>query len=894
MIRRFAAVAATVALIVSSAPTVSSAAPDEGSEDALWTPLVQTEDSDLPVRDEASRPYELDVAGLSALFAAAPDAATRSTANTTRLSVPTPDGDLVEFAVAPVDLLDVDLRAAHPELRTFAGRGVDDEGLSIRADLTPLGFHAMVRSGDNATRAWYVEPANVGDTARYVSYAAGSLDVPRLTEVEHDDIHADTDAAARAAAPERAAALDDPAPVLRTVRLALASDPAFARFYGTQNVLAAKVSMVNRVAGVFNDDLGLRLLLADGTDSLNFDTDARAVGADGPCGADACFTPAALAGCDVETLRQNSAAVQTIVGTAGYDIGHLVLGGGGGGIAGYGEVGLDFVKGGGCTGSASPIGDAFAIDYLAHELGHQLGASHTFNACGGSSGDTAVEPGSGSTVMAYAGICGDNDLQPHSDPYLSQASIVEIHRTIDGRLADVPTGNAAPTVTPPAPRMLPLRTPFTLAATGSDPDGNSTTYLWEQTDVGDPDRGLFDDAKSAGPLFRTFGTYVDTSSTAAQYFSTGGNRASRSAARTFPDMAQVLAGTTNAVTGTCDPTLTGVAKIECFSEYLPSGAYVGAGAGTGSIDFRVTARDADPRGGVVAFGDVRLTLDRDAGPLLVSGLDPASADSYPGGSRQTLRWQVNGTDAAALAPNVRIVLSTDAGKTFDTVLAASTPNDGSQSVVLPDVTTSAARIKVEAVDNYFFAVDPGPFEIQQRAAAVLSTGSDSAESGSEVTISGSGFTPRENVDVTLVADGGTVDTRVAADDAGAFRARVRVPLAAAAGRATLTAVGAESASRAITTITIVAAPTPTPTATPAPTTSPSATPTPTTTPAPVAPPGSTATPPAVAGATPGRPSSEHRLASTGTAISGVLALAAAGTVVVGLFVRRRRRRVAAE
>lgn len=872
MMGRLAAMAAAVALIVLSIPATSSSAQAESGESALWSPLVGAVPSDLSLSEDASQFYDLNTARLENLLDAVSDIDVMSTEmiqRPTLLSVPTPDGDLVGFAVSAVDVLDAKLAAAHPEMRTFAGRGIDDEALSIRVDLTPLGFHAMVRSGDNATRAWYIDPVSVGDTTRYVSYAAGSLDVPRLTEAKQAE---DVGGAVPHDTAPTEVALDNPAPVLRTVRLALASDQAFARFYGTQNVLAAKVSMVNRVAGVFNDDLGVRLLLADGTDSLNFDTDARAVEANGPCGSNACFTPSALRGCDVETLQQNSAAVQSILGARNYDLGHMVLGGGGGGIAGYGEVGLDFVKGGGCTGSASPVGDAFAIDYLAHELGHQLGASHTFNSCGGSSGSTAVEPGSGSTIMAYAGICGDNNLQPHSDPYLSQASIVEIHRTIDGRLPSSPTGNSAPTVTPPASRVLPLRTPFTLTATGSDPDGTSPSYLWEQTDVGDPDRELFDGAKSAGPLFRTFGTYVDTSATAAQYFSAGGNLASRSPSRTFPDMAQVLAGSTNASAGTCDPALTGVAKIECFSEYLPNADYVGSDAEAGSIGFRVTARDADPRGGAVAFADVRLPIDRAAGPLLVTGFDSAPSDVYAGGSRQTLKWDVNGTDAANLAPNVRIVLSTDGGETFDTELSASTPNDGSQSVVLPNVNTSAARIMIQAVDNYFFAVNPERFLIKERAAAVVSADRDTAEAGSDVTLSGSGFTADENVTVTLAVNGEAVNNRVAADDAGSFRLVVRVPSTAPSGTAMVTAVGAESSSKATAAIEVVALPTT------------SASP-------PVTPPPSPMPTPSVAAATArGSQVTEQRLADTGGTASNLLALVAVGAVLIGLFARGRRRR----
>lgn len=685
--------------VAAAAATVPDAEPP-----ALWTPVPEGGERSLPVPAAASETFVLDIAAMTR--ALVPVSSRRSLGGDASgqavISVPTPTGELVRFAVTPVAVLADSVQQANPQIRTVAGRGIDDAGLTIRADVTPLGFHAMVRSADGRTKAWFVDPVTVGDDSRHVSYAAGASELPRLDEPEPsgDD----------GTAVPPAAEADNPGGTvgLRTVRLALANDPSFASFYGTENVLAAKASMVNRVAGVFNDDLGVRLLLAEGTDRLNFDTDAAAVEPNGPCGAEACFAPEALRGCEVETLRQNSAAVQGIVGNDAYDVGHIVLGSGGGGIAGYGEVGLDFVKGGGCTGSSSPVGDAFAIDYLAHEIGHQLGASHTFNACGGGSGATAVEPGSGSTIMAYAGLCGDNDLQKHSDPYLSHTSIDEIHRTLDERLPAADSTNTPPVVTAPVSKTIPIRTPFTLTATATDAEG-PVFLLWEQSDVGDDARALFDDVKVAGPLFRVFGTRAEiTAPDASMYFSPGRNLATGDVSRTFPDMAQILRGNTNAATGSCDASASFSDRVDCASEFLPGAAY--GGDGPASLNFRVTARDVDPRGGGVAGADVRLDLDRTAGPLLVRGLDEAP-DGYVAGSTQTVRWAVNGTDAADLAPRVRISMTDATGEGVDRVLLADTANDGSARIVLPDAPLNGARVRIDAVDNYFFAVSPTAVDI---------------------------------------------------------------------------------------------------------------------------------------------------------------------------------------
>lgn len=219
---------------------------------------------------------------------------------------------------------------------------------------------------------------------------------------------------------------------LRTYRLALVTDPAYASYFGgSANVTAAKATLINRVTHIYEDETAIRLMLINGSDALNLDTDAQMTGANGPCGGAACFTSAEAASCGVGTLYRNWVVAGLLAGARNYDIGHLALGVDGGGIAALGVVG-DEGKAMGCTGLTTPVGDYFAVDYVAHEMGHQFSANHTFNgtdgACGGGNRnpDTSVEPGSGSSIMAYAGICGTDDLQRHSDPYWSQRSFDEI------------------------------------------------------------------------------------------------------------------------------------------------------------------------------------------------------------------------------------------------------------------------------------------------------------------------------------------------------------------------------------------------------------------------------------------------------------------------------------
>ncbi len=218
--------------------------------------------------------------------------------------------------------------------------------------------------------------------------------------------------------------------VLRTYRLALITDPGYAAFHGgSANVTAAKVTLMNRVNQLYEDDMSIRMILVANTDLLNLDTWAQAIAPNGPCGAAGCFTQAQVTGCS-STARARYVVGQ-IIGASNYDIGHLALGQPGGGVANLGVVGRSN-KAGGCTGIPTPTGDFYAVDYVAHEMGHQFSGNHPFNGnqlnCSGGnrSGATSVEPGSGSSVMAYAGICLTDDLQAHSDPYFSQRSQQEI------------------------------------------------------------------------------------------------------------------------------------------------------------------------------------------------------------------------------------------------------------------------------------------------------------------------------------------------------------------------------------------------------------------------------------------------------------------------------------
>ena len=435
--RRLAAAAALVvaagvlpAFAVGTAGAAAPVAP--AADDTLFAPAPRFTPGGAKVRVAPERyaATAVDLAAVRGTLAGAPGAGA-STA--LELDLPTPDGGTERFAVRRTTVMEPKLAAAHPEITTYSGRSLENPGTTVALDVTPMGFHASVR-GAQGQQAWFVDPAyNRRGTTTHLSYYGGSVPdtAAGFVEREAPELGGSN---ARAAAPAAAAG----GPVTQRVyRLALTSDPSYASYFGSANVLSEKVTLINRVNQIYNDDMAIKMVLVDATDSLNLDTRAKATGPNGPCGAHACFDAATpisdsqLAYCDVPGLDRNRTVLGQLVGASNYDVGHLALGVNGGGIAFLGVVGRDF-KAAGCTGLPDPRGDSFAIDFVAHELGHQFAGNHTFDgvqrACSGGNrhAQTSVEPGSGSSVMAYAGICLQDDLQPHTDPYFSQRTIDEV------------------------------------------------------------------------------------------------------------------------------------------------------------------------------------------------------------------------------------------------------------------------------------------------------------------------------------------------------------------------------------------------------------------------------------------------------------------------------------
>jgi hypothetical protein len=326
------------------------------------------------------------------------------------------------------------------------------------------------------------------------------------------------------------------------------------------------------------------------------------------------------------------------------------------------------------TGLPSPTGDPFYIDYVAHEMGHQFGGNHTFNAITGSCGGgnraagAAYEPGSGATIMAYAGICAPNDLQNNSDAYFVAKSLDEILNFTNGggsSCAQITmTGNHNPVVSVnPVTYTIPVSTPFTITGSATDVDNDPLTYCWEEYDLGAA--GNWNAPVGNAPIFRSFNPVTSPS-------------------RIFPKLSSLLNNS------------------QVIGEILPT--Y------TRNLTFVLIARDNKTGGGGVGFEWYTSSVTSSAGPFLVTS--PNTAVTINANISQSITWAVANTNAAPVnCANVNIKLSTDGGATFPTMLKANTPNDGSEVVNFPMTASTTARIKVEAADNIFFDISNTNFII---------------------------------------------------------------------------------------------------------------------------------------------------------------------------------------
>ncbi|MEM7028933.1 MAG: reprolysin-like metallopeptidase [Chloroflexota bacterium] len=613
------------------------------------------------------RLVSVDLSSLDTLLSSAPQSGSAAARNASViLPLPLPDGTMQDFRIEAFNLMEPALAAKFPEITTYRGWGIDDPTATIRLDRTPAGFHGLILS---ATGSIYIDPYSTRDLTHYISYYRSDYD--NIWQKERFDTVLDNpnlaaNEAQQPSSPESTTPPDtlqraDTGPVLRTYRLALAATGEYTAFHGGTVVGAqsAIVTTINRVSGIYEREVSVNLTLVDNTNIIY--TDSASDPYDNFNG--------------VSMLTQNQLNLDTVIGDANYDIGH-VFSTGGGGVAYLGVVcetgSFGIGKAGGVTGLNNPVGDSFDVDFVAHEMGHQFDAEHTFNASASGqcfaqtrSSLAAYEPGGGTTIMAYAGICTNQNIQNNSDDYFHAKSLSQISDFVSNPATGgscgttTNTGNSAPVVDAGDNFTIPAQTPFTLSGSATDDGGQTLTYIWEQYDLGSawslqslPNT----DVNAARPIFRSYAPQT-------------------SATRTFPTLDNILDKT-----------------YQNDGESLPTR--------TRTMQFRLTTRD---QLGGVSFDTALVTVNGATGPFRVT--TPSGTDNWPLGTDRLVTWDVANSDASPVnCSNVDILLSDDDGQTFSATLLAGTANDGVALVTTPAVEISRARIKVVCSDNIFFDI----------------------------------------------------------------------------------------------------------------------------------------------------------------------------------------------
>ena len=593
----------------------------------------------------------------------------RSSRHSTIITLPNADGALEQFEVFEASNFEPDLQARFPAIRAYSGKGITDKYATLKLSISPQGIQTMVfrtdkenefieaYSADHSIYAVYKSQRDKGN----LSWTCSTIERQLVT-----DINTQVSGMARISTG-----------TVKTMRLAQSCNGEYSNYFGATSaaqvglVLAAYNATLTRCNGVYEKDIALHLNLIANTTSVIYYNPAT----------DPYST----------TLSQWNAQLQStltsVIGEANYDIGHMFGATGGGGNAGcIGCVCVNGQKGSGITSPADgiPQGDNFDIDYVVHEVGHQLGANHTFSHSLEGTG-VNKEVGSGITIMGYAGITAQ-DVAPHSIEIYHQASIAQIQTNLAGKTCPVSvvmTANHAPVVTPAGNFTVPISTPFALTGAATDAESDPLTYCWEQNDNSTTSgaNSVASPTKATGPNWLSFSPAV-------------------SGTRTFPRLSTILAGLN--VTGPLPGGDAG-ANIEALSSV------------SRTLNFTLTVRDNHPyvagaETGQTATTDAVVTVSNTSGPFAVTA--PNTAVTWGAGTVQTVTWSVNNTTAAPVScANVKISLSADGGQTFPTVLIASTPNDGSEAITVPAVNSATCRIKVEAVGNIFFDIDNADFTI---------------------------------------------------------------------------------------------------------------------------------------------------------------------------------------
>ncbi len=578
------------------------------------------------------------------------------------VSLPRMDGRLSQFQVTKTQVMATELAYKYPNIKTYKIQHINDPSIRGRMELVDEHLTALIKTDDTQE---LLKPDNTGGSYQHYTVQQKGV-VPSGTFSCGAQLNHPSSQLAMSL-PENSQYRSAPN-TLKKLRVAIATTVEYSQtFCGTTPaVLAEVVKAVNRINEIYESELAITLELVNNNEDIIF------LSSDQYNNDDA-----------TQMLGVNDQIINSVIGSTNYDLGH-VFSTGGGGLASIGGVCSNNVKASGITGISTPFNDPFWVDYVAHEMGHQLGAEHTFNGTTGSCAginrvtDSAYEPGSGSTIMAYAGICGGENLQTNSDASFHFVSIEQIDTTLKNNpscgtnvaYSSIHSGQSnihQPIADAGADYHIPVKTPFMLTASASDKDGDTLYYQWDGADKGSStNTGTFGTDDGSRPLFRS-------------------NLPQTNATRYFPALVKLLTG------------------VEHKGEVLPTTSR--------SINFKLKV--TDNKGGL-ATDDVILTSESTIGPFKVTSQQ--TAKKYLAGSSVTINWDVANSDSSPVncsQVDIQLLnLKADYSRFSQQNLLSATTNDGSATVVLPNENSAVNRFLVKCSDNVFFAINQSDFSIE--------------------------------------------------------------------------------------------------------------------------------------------------------------------------------------